>query len=379
MSHSQISPTPTDTRTISAALVRATGEPFVITDLALTGPRADEILVRVDAVGICHADTQAQTGALPVPAPMVAGHEGTGIVEEVGSDVQHLKCGDRVILTFDSCGGCDRCRSGIPTQCREFVNRNFTAGARPDGTARLHLDTNAVNGSFFGQSSFATYALATERNAVAVSTQLPPELLAPVGCAIQTGVGTVLDVLAPPPAAPVVVFGAGAVGLSAVMAAAATGHEVVAVDTKPERLDLARKLGATHVVDPARADVTRAITAIMPGGAPHVFESSGAPVALIAGVEALAPGGTIAVVGTSAAGVTVGIDVVDLVNKSKHIVGVVEGASRPHESIPRLVKMIEDGALPVHEIVTTFPLEDIAAAIDAAKSGRVVKPVLLPH
>lgn len=367
-----------DSRRISAALVRATGDPFVITELELTGPRADEVLVRVDAVGICHADTQAQSGALPVPAPLVAGHEGTGIVEEVGSDVRSVKCGDRVILTFDSCGGCDRCRSGIPTQCREFVDRNFTAGARPDGTARLRLDGTAVNGNFFGQSSFATYALATERNAVTVDTRLPPELLAPVGCAVQTGVGTVLDVLAPPPGAPVVVFGAGAVGLSAVMAAVATGHEVIAVDTKPERLDLAGKLGATHLVDPGGADVMKAIAAILPGGASHVFESSGAPAALMCGVEVLAPGGTIAVAGTSASGVTVAIDVVDLVNNSKRIVGVVEGASRPHESIPRLVGMIEDGVLPVHEIVTTFPLSDIAAAIEAAKSGRVVKSVLLP-
>ncbi|MDV3128634.1 NAD(P)-dependent alcohol dehydrogenase [Mycobacterium sp. 21AC1] len=379
MSQPRISAAHTDSRRITAALVKGTGEPFVITDLTLTGPRPDEVLVRVDAVGVCHADTQAQSGALPVPAPMVAGHEGTGIVEEVGSDVRSLKCGDRVILTFDSCGGCDRCRSGIPTQCREFVGRNFTAGTRTDGTARLRFDTTAVNGSFFGQSSFATYALATERNAVAVATQLPPELLAPVGCAIQTGVGTVLDVLAPPAGAPVVVFGAGAVGLSAVMAAVSTGHEVIAVDTRPDRLDLARKLGAAHLVDPGRADAVKAIASILPGGASHVFESSGASAALVSGVEVLAPGGTIAVVGTSAAGITVAIDVVDLVNKSKRIVGVVEGASRPHESIPRLVRMIEDGDLPVHEIVTTFPLKDIAAAIEAAKSGRVVKPVLLPR
>jgi aryl-alcohol dehydrogenase len=359
-------------------VVRSTGSPFEIAELEIDPPRSDEVLVRIDAVGMCHADTQARTGALPVPAPLVAGHEGTGIVEDVGDSVQTLRPGDRVVLTFDSCGHCDRCRAGVVTQCREFVPRNFTAGARADGSVRLRGEDGPVNGSFFGQSSFATYALATERNAVAVQSDLPPQVLAPLGCGIQTGAGGVLNVLAPPPGAPVVVFGTGAVGLSAVMAAALTDRHVVAVDTRASRLDLARKLGATHTVDASRHDAAAALADILPGGAPYVLESSGAPEALSTGIRVLGPGGVIAVVGAGAMGDSVPLDVIDLVNNSKRIVGVVEGASRPHEFIPRLVRMVENAELPVEELVTTFPLTDIGAATEAAHNGQVVKPVLLP-
>ncbi|WP_037906383.1 NAD(P)-dependent alcohol dehydrogenase [Actinacidiphila yeochonensis] len=365
-------------RRATAAVVASPGAPFLVEEVEIGAPAPDEVLVRIDAVGICHADIQAQTGAAPVPTPVVAGHEGTGTVEEVGASVTTLRPGDRVVLTFDSCGRCDRCQAGTPTQCREFVARNFTAGTRPDGTSRLRFAGGPANGSFFGQSALATYALATERNAIPVTTGLPPELLAPLGCAVQTGAGGVWNVLAPPPGAPVVVFGAGAVGLSAVMAAAIGDREVVAVDTQDSRLELARELGATGTVNPMTDDPEQAIRDLLAGGAPFVFESSGAPAALSAGIRALAPGGTIAVVGVSSFGTTVPLDVADLVNDSKRVVGVVEGASRPHEFLPRLAGLVEDGSLPLHKLVSTFPLSDIGAAIAAVHDGHVVKPVILP-
>lgn len=365
-------------RRVAAAVVDAIGEPFTLAELEIDAPRADEALVRIDAVGVCHADIQARTGALPVPAPLVAGHEGTGTVEEVGGSVTAMRPGDRVVLTFDSCGRCGRCRAGVPSQCDHFVSRNFTAGTREDGTARLRRGSDPVNGNFFGQSAFASYALVNERNAVVVDSDLPPHLLAPFGCAVQTGAGSVLNVLAPAATAPVVVIGAGAVGLSAVMTAALEDRTVVAVDTRDSRLDLALKVGATHVVNASRDAADEAVRSILGGGAPYMLESSGSPAALRDGVRALATGGTIAVVGTAQVGATIPLDVMDLVNGSKRLVGVVEGSSRPHELIPRLVAMAERGDLPVERFVTTFPLNDVAAWSKAAESGEVVKPVLLP-
>jgi aryl-alcohol dehydrogenase len=365
-------------RRVAAALVEAVGEPFTLAELEIDAPRADEALVRIDAVGVCHADIQARTGALPVPAPLVAGHEGTGTVEEVGASVTGMRPGDRVVLTFDSCGRCARCRAGVPSQCDHFVSRNFTAGTREDGTARLWRGGDPVNGNFFGQSAFASYALVNERNAVVVDSALPPHLLAPFGCAVQTGAGSVLGVLAPAATAPVVVIGAGAVGLSAVMAAALEDRTVVAVDTRDSRLDLALQVGATHVVNASRDATDEAVRSILGGGAPYVLESSGSPAALRDGIRALATGGTLAVVGTAQAGATIPLDVMDLVNGSKRLVGVVEGSARPHELIPRLVEMAERGDLPVERLVTTFPLNDVAAWSRAAESGEVVKPVLLP-
>ncbi|WP_030379923.1 MULTISPECIES: NAD(P)-dependent alcohol dehydrogenase [unclassified Streptomyces] len=365
-------------RRVAAAVVDAIGEPFTLAELEIDAPRADEALVRIDAVGVCHADIQARTGALPVPAPLVAGHEGTGTVEEVGGSVTAMRPGDRVVLTFDSCGRCGRCRAGVPSQCDHFVSRNFTAGTREDGTARLRRGSDPVNGNFFGQSAFASYALVNERNAVVVDSDLPPHLLAPFGCAVQTGAGSVLNVLAPAATAPVVVIGAGAVGLSAVMTAALEDRTVIAVDTRDSRLDLALKVGATHVVNASRDAADEAVRSILGGGAPYMLESSGSPAALRDGVRALATGGTIAVVGTAQVGATIPLDVMDLVNGSKRLVGVVEGASRPQELIPRLVARAERGDLPVERFVTTFPLNDVAAWSKAAESGEVVKPVLLP-
>jgi aryl-alcohol dehydrogenase len=365
-------------RRVTAAVVDATGEPFTLAELEIDAPRADEALVRIDAVGVCHADIQARTGGLPVPAPLVAGHEGTGTVEEVGASVTGLRPGDRVVLTFDSCGRCGRCRVGVPSQCEHFVSRNFTAGTREDGTARLWRGSEPVNGSFFGQSAFASYALVNERNAVVVDSDLPPHLLAPFGCAVQTGAGSVLGVLAPEATAPVVVIGAGAVGLSAVMTVALEERTVIAVDTRDSRLDLALKVGATHVVNASRDAADEAVRSILGGGAPYILESSGSPAALRDGVRSLATGGTLAVVGTAQVGATIPLDVMDLVNGSKRLVGVVEGASRPHELIPRLVAMAERGDLPVERFVTTFPMSDVAAWSEEVGSGEVVKPVLLP-
>ena len=234
---------------VTAAVVRDQEQPFEIEELELEKPRAGEVLVRVVATGMCHTDLIVRDQWYPVPLPVVLGHEGAGIVERVGEGVTKLEPGDHVVLTFASCGRCANCLRGKPTYCLQFFGLNF-GGARLDGSNALGKEGEPVHDRFFGQSSFATYAIATERNAIKVRDDTPLELLGPLGCGIQTGAGGVMNSLAPEAGTSMAIFGAGAVGMSAVMAARIVGcATVVAIDIIPERLELARELGATHTID----------------------------------------------------------------------------------------------------------------------------------
>ncbi|RZB19329.1 NAD(P)-dependent alcohol dehydrogenase [Streptomyces sp. F001] len=362
---------------IQAAVVPEPGADFETLDVLLDDPRAGEVLVRVEAVGICHADIAAREGKTPFPHPAVLGHEGAGVVETVGAGVTSLRPGDRVVLTFASCGACASCRSGLPSQCVDFLSLNFAAGARPDGSPTLWHGDTPLHGHFFGQSSFATHALVTERNAVKLPDDAPLATLAPLGCGIQTGAGAVLNVLRPAPGGSVAVFGAGAVGLAAVMEARlAQAAQVIAVDVNPGRLALATELGATDTIDARTADPVAAIRKLTGGGAGHVLESSGNVLVFRQAIDAAAIGGVIGIVGAPF-GREAAVDVADIVNASKRIVGIVEGGGVPHVFIPTLAALHAAGRLPVERLVTTFPFDRINDAARAAALGEAVKPVLL--
>jgi aryl-alcohol dehydrogenase len=230
--------------TIVAAVIETGGAPFRLESLELGPIQADEARVRIAACGICHTDLLIRGGSFPTPMPVVLGHEGAGVVEEVGAAVTRVAPGDRVVLSYASCGTCRTCATGRPYYCAEFGARNF-GGARSDGTTALSRNGQPVHSHFFGQSSFATHAAVTERSLVRLPDDVPFEIAAPLGCGVQTGAGGVLNVLRPQAGAAIAVFGVGGVGLSAVMAAALTGcGTIVAVDVKPARLELARELGA---------------------------------------------------------------------------------------------------------------------------------------
>ena len=369
-------------RRTTAMLVSSAGGEFTRRELTIDDPAAEEVLVRIEAVGMCHADLAVRAGEFPFPLPGVAGHEGAGRVEAVGAGVTSVRPGDRVMLTFDSCGHCVWCVSGDPSRCQEFVAYNFTNGARPDGTPTLWDGDTPVHGSFFGQSSFAGYALARERNTVRVpdvAADVASAVLAPLGCGIQTGVGAVLNALAPQAGSAVAVFGAGVVGLSAVMAAAMLPvSTIVVVDVQASRLEIARTLGATHVVNSRTEDARKQLTEITGGGPQYLVESSGVPTVLALAIQSLAIGGTAAVVGVPPFGVTAPIDVADLVNGSKRVLGVVEGRSNPPVFLPRLAELVATGRLPVEKLVGTFALEDVEKAAEAMKAGTTIKPVLVP-
>ncbi|MGH3566916.1 MAG: NAD(P)-dependent alcohol dehydrogenase [Pseudonocardia sp.] len=367
----------------TAAVIRGVDEPFEFEDIWIDEPRPHEILVRITAVGMCHTDLAVRAGHTPFPLPAVLGHEGAGVVERVGHAVTGVTAGDRVVISFDSCGTCRPCETNRPVQCMHWAAMNLLGGSRLDGSptvtsAGAHTD-QPLHGCFFGQSSFATLALATERNVVKVPPAAPLELLGPLGCGVQTGVGAVLNVLKPSPGSTVAVFGGGAVGLSATLAAQLTGAtRIVVVDIAPSRLALALELGATDVVDASVDDPVRAILDLTGGtGAEYTLETSGVTRVLRQAVDALAVDGYCGVVGAPPFGSEASFDVPQMLARNPHIIGINQGASVPRQFIPTLIELHLRGRLPFERFVHTFPFADIEKAAQAALSGEVVKPVLL--
>nr|WP_308706056.1 NAD(P)-dependent alcohol dehydrogenase [Nocardia nova] len=348
---------------------------FTIDDVDLEAPCADEILVRITAAGLCHTDLSSRARWPQQLSPMVFGHEGTGIVEAIGAEVTGLVVGDAVCLTFDSCGVCAPCSTGHPAYCTDFQVLN-SSGGRRDRTTPLSRAGEPVFSGFFGQSSFATYAIARERNTVKVPADLPPAVAAPLGCGVQTGAGAVLNVLRAEAGSSLVVIGAGGVGLSAVMAAVAVGcSPVIAVDPVASRRELAVEVGAAAALDPISTDdIVAGIRELTGGGSDYSVDTTGRAEMINQAVAALRPRGSLALVGL---GAQVALDLPPLLLKGVSVHGVIEGDSDPAEFIPRLVELHRQGLLPVERLVTEFPFADIEAAVEAMRQGRVVKPVLI--
>ncbi|MEU4693589.1 NAD(P)-dependent alcohol dehydrogenase [Actinoplanes sp. NPDC023714] len=343
-----------------AALVRTPGGPFAIEDVEIDEPAADEVLVRITAAGICHTDL-AMSRAWPARLlPMVFGHEGAGVVEAVGDRVTTVSPGDRVCLSFRSCGTCPECAAGRRAYClRSDLN---TRGGRKNAIDSAH-------GDFFGQSSFATYALSHADNTIRIPDDYPDTLAAPLGCGVQTGAGTVINVLRSRPGDSLIVFGAGGVGLSAVMAAAANGVTVIAVDPIPSRRELARDLGAADALDPAAPDLAGALRELTGGGAHQAIDTTGRGGVIRQAIGALRRRGTLALVGM---GGTAEFDIMTVMTNGIEIRGVIEGDAEPSTFIPKLIEM----NLPLQKIIAEYVFDDIQTAVEDAAAGRVVKPVL---
>ena len=240
---------------IQAALSASAAAPFEIAEVELDEPRSDEVLVELRAVGVCQSDLTMKAVWPEAISPIVLGHEGAGVVVAVGADVMGVRPGDNVVLSYRSCGACRECAAGHQPYCRDFRTLNGI-GTRPDGSPTMRRNGSRVYGSYFGQSSFASHALAYGSNVVVVGDDIDLAVAAPLGCGVQTGAGTVLNVLAPPQESSLVVFGAGGVGLSAAMAAFASGvGTIIAVDPVANRRQLAAELGASATLDPGAGDV----------------------------------------------------------------------------------------------------------------------------
>jgi aryl-alcohol dehydrogenase len=347
-------------RAITAAVAR--GGALSIEQLELEGPRDDEVLVRLVASGICRTDIDlAEAGGAEA---VVLGHEGAGVVEQVGRSVDGVRPGDHVVLSYQSCGCCGPCRADRPFACRRFWELNF-GFARADGSNAIA--GGGVRGHFFGQSSFATHALATKRNLVPVADSLPLQLLAPLGCGLQTGAGTVLNTLAVEAGASIAVLGTGTVGLAAVMAARHVGADpIIAVDRHPGRLELARELGATHALDARDRDFAGRLEAIANRHLDHVVDTAGdAALCRVAG-RLLAPGGRLALLAGGSAGVPEG----------REALPVIQGDAVAQRFIPRLIELWQAGRFPFDRLVTFYDFAEINRAIADMTRGDTIKAVL---
>ncbi|ARO87815.1 NAD(P)-dependent alcohol dehydrogenase [Nitrosospira lacus] len=364
-------------REIKAATIRQKGGPFQVEKLSLDEPRSDEVRVQVVAAGMCHTDMVARDQLYEVPLPIVLGHEGSGVVEQIGRGVKKVAVGDHVVLTYMWCGHCKPCLRGDLTYCQNFYALNF-GGTREDGSTATRDANGPIHDHFFGQSSFGTFALVHERNVIKVPKNAPLELLGPLGCGIQTGAGAVMNALKVSPGSSFAVFGGGAVGLSAVMAARVAGAAIIiTADVVPSRLALARELGATHTINSRETDPVQAVREITGGGADFTLESSGRPAVLRQAIDALAIRGTCGIVGAPALGTEANFDVNGVMTTGKRIIGIIEGDSKPDLFIPALVELFTQGRFPFDKLVKFYTLEQINQAAEDSEKGVTIKPIIL--
>jgi len=362
---------------ITAAVAEQVGSGFTLKTLDLAEPGPGEVLVEIAGVGLCHTDLAVAGGHLPFPFPAVLGHEGSGVVTSVGPGVTKVAPGDRVAATFNSCGACSECVSGFPSYCVRFMELNF--GGSGSRGATLRDGAAEVGGSFFGQSSFATHALAHEANVVKVPDGVPLEFAGPLGCGIQTGAGAVLNSLDCPPGSSLLVTGGGSVGLSAVMAAAARGLAAILVaEPVAARRELALSLGATHAIDPAQGGIAGQVRAILPEGVKYALDTTAAAPVLATVIAALAQRGRFGMVGVPAdPTATLSVGLIEMQARGLSFTGIVEGDSNPDVFIPRLAEMYQAGTFPFDKIITTMPFAKINDAIAAQARGEIVKAVLV--
>jgi aryl-alcohol dehydrogenase len=363
---------------IIAAVVRSQGADFTIEQLELDELRHNEVRVRLVATGICHTDALVRDAVYPTPLPAVLGHEGAGVVEAIGDSVISVAPGDHVVLAAAYCGHCKRCRRGEMAYCENLFAADF-GGRRLDGTTALSKDGEAVSSHFFGQSSFATYANVVEESVVKVNPDVPLEHLGPLGCGINTGAGTVLNELKPEIGSSLAVFGAGAVGSAAVMAAkVADCAVVVAIDIHDSRLELARELGATHAINSLTEDVAARLREITgDAGIDYVVDTTARPELLRQAAEAIGVRGTIALVGAAKPGTEVAFEIGASLVKGWTFKTVVQGSSVPQVFIPQLIQLWQEGRLPFEKLVQNYELAQINEGFADSKSGATVKPVIV--
>jgi len=361
---------------IKAAVVFERSGAFRLEQLDLCDPNDDEVLVRIVGVGICGTDLGARAGHLPIPPPpSVFGHEGAGVVEKVGARVTKVRPGDYVVLAWDYCGTCASCKTGNELYCLNFFLHNFH-GARPDGTTTLRKGEQVIHGSFLGQSSFAEFALANERNVVKVRDDVPLEILGPMGCGVMTGAGAVMNALRPRPGASIAVFGVGPVGMSAVLGAVVCGcTTIIAVDINPDRLEMAKELGATHTVNAGDVDPVQAILDMTGGGAEFSLECVGNPKVLRQAVDVLPRLGVCGLLGVVPPGTEVSLNM-DLLMNGRTVKGILGGDAVADLFIPKLIELYRQGRFPFDRMITFYPFEEIGRAVEDMEKGRVVKPVL---
>jgi alcohol dehydrogenase len=360
----------------------ARSRPLEILDLELAPPGPGELLVRIDAAGVCHSDLSVVDGNRPRPTPMVLGHEAAGEVVELGAGVADVAVGARVVLVFvPRCGTCAACAAGTPALCPRAAAAN-TAGELLRGGRRFGaLDGRPIN-HHLGVSAFAEFAVVDRGSVVVVDDDVPPATAALFGCALLTGAGAVLNTAGVRPGESVAVLGLGGVGLAAVLGAAVAGASpIVAVDPVASKRELALTLGATHAVDPTATDGTvTQVRDLVTGGVQHAFEAAGVAAVLADAWAVTARGGTTVAIGLPHPSQELRVPAAQLVGEARTLVGSYLGGAVPERDLPRLVDLWRAGRLPVERLhSSSAPLDDVNAAMDGLADGHTVRQVLLPH
>lgn len=360
---------------IKAAICNEVNGKMIIEELDLAPPQANEVLIEMVATGICHTDASGQNGTIPVPFPIVFGHEGAGIVKEVGPGVLSIKPGDHVVTTYPYCGECYHCCSGRAGQCDHAIEASF-GGYMMDGTTRLSRNGQPVH-VFFGQSSFATHAVVNEKSVIKIDDDVDLALAGPLGCGLNTGSGTVMMTLKPRVGSTIAIYGCGGVGCSAIMGAKAVGcNVIIAVDINEERLKMAKELGATHLINGKKEDAMKVVLDITKGyGADYAIEATGNTKVAGQALRSLASGGEMMLIAAGYEKMELDINM-EIFMKYRTLRGVIEGASHPKYFIPKLVDLYKAGKFPFDRLIKFYDFEDIDQAFQDSASGKTIKPVV---
>ncbi|KAL4803986.1 chaperonin 10-like protein [Aspergillus unguis] len=351
----------------------------------LDPPAADEIFVDIWATGICHTDVvlgSVPDGTLGIRYPKILGHEGSGIVRAVGSNVETIQPGDAVLLSFYSCGACEQCETGHPAYCKEFASENYIGRQH---STKIHSTGEKVFSRFFGQSSFASSAVVSKQGVVRATELLADigelKIFAALGCGFQTGMGAIENIARAGADDVVMILGLGAVGMAALMTAKIQNcRAIVAVDRVHSRLDIARSLGATHTIDtssPGFTTLDQALAEMLPPGVSVVIETTGVPALLKQSIKASKPRGKVVCLGIPPWDYRLSIDLTQYINSGMSIMGCIEGDCDPQKAIPQMIQWYREGQFPIDRLVQCFKATEYEQAMAAMKDGSAIKPVLV--
>ena len=362
---------------IHAAILWEQGQPLSVETADLDAPGPGEVLVELKAAGVCHSDLHPARGDWPAKTPLVLGHEGAGIVREIGASVTQVKAGDHVVLCWaPACGVCAPCLEGHAALCDRVEKVTFR-NKLPSGASRLHARGQDV-APFLGTACFSDFVVVPEAGAIPVSRDIPFDALATIGCAVITGVGAVTNAGQVPAGSRVAVIGAGGVGLNVIQGAAIVGCErIIAIDLRPRPLEIARQFGATDTID-ASADVAPAVRALTGGrGADYVFDAVGSPATLTLALACTRKGGAVVLTGLSRMDAQAAFPMFPFVMQEKRLLGSVYGSGEPAKDIPRLVSWYQDGRLKLTELVSrTYALDTVNDALTALAASDGARGVI---
>lgn len=356
----------------------AESRPLSIEVVELDPPKKAEVLVQIKAVGLCHSDLVAISGERSRPVPMVIGHEAAGIVAEVGSDVEGYEVGDHVVVSYvASCGRCEMCREGRPALCQPAATANL-AGTLLDGTTRLHRNGQRIH-HHSGVAAFAEYAVISKDALVKINPEILFEQAALFGCAVVTGVGSVVNTAKVSPGQSTAIVGLGGVGLSALLAATASGAgQIVAVDINDDKLGLARQLGAHETFNANLENCAEKIRAVTGGGVHFAFETAGVPSALDLAYRITRRGGTTIAAGMPGPDASITLSHLSLAAEERAIKGSYMGSCVPSRDIPRYIGLFRDGRLPIDRLMSrSIRFDELNAALDRLADGDTVREVLV--